>query len=187
MNSIQSDSDDDLRHLYASVTLACVSGIGPRLRQLLLERFGSPEAVLAARPEELRSVARIGPKISEEILAANVDSTAEEVIALCCRHSVSICLEGSSDYPSLLREYAILQEFFLFVEQSNRATHLPLPLLVLDTPPPTVSRSLSNSLEILLAARLHDHQRQLAESMRRPTAEPFLPADERSPCLEAEC
>lgn len=102
VNSIQSDSDDDLRHLYASVTLACVSGIGPRLRQLLLERFGSPEAVLAARPEELRSVARIGPKISEEILAANVDSTAEEVIALCCRNSVSICLEGSSDYPSLL-------------------------------------------------------------------------------------
>jgi ERCC4-type nuclease len=52
----RSDSD-----LLAHLRLACVPGVGSRLRRMLLERFGSPEQVLAAPAAEIASVARIGP------------------------------------------------------------------------------------------------------------------------------
>ncbi|RMF98608.1 MAG: DNA-protecting protein DprA, partial [Planctomycetota bacterium] len=47
--------------------LALVEGVGPRLRQLLLARFGSYNAVLAASIEELRQVQGIGPKLVKRI------------------------------------------------------------------------------------------------------------------------
>ena len=39
--------------LLAQVRLACVPGVGSRLRQRLLARFGSPQAVFAAGAAEL--------------------------------------------------------------------------------------------------------------------------------------
>ena len=50
--------------LVDSVRLSLVSGVGPLLRKALLERFGSPAAVLAATRGELQSVEGIGPKIA---------------------------------------------------------------------------------------------------------------------------
>jgi DNA processing protein len=90
---------DDLR---GHVRLACVPGIGSRLRRLLLERFGSPEGVFAASADEIASVGRISRKLATALPTLANDSTADEVITLCRQRSVAILLEGTSAYPALL-------------------------------------------------------------------------------------
>lgn len=84
------------------VRLACLPGVGSHYRRLLLERFGSPAGVFAARPEELRSIAKIGKKLAEAIPALARDTTADDTLALCAKHAIDIVLEGSPDYPGLL-------------------------------------------------------------------------------------
>jgi DNA processing protein len=90
---------DDLR---GHVRLACVPGIGSRLRRLLLDRFGTPAGVFAASPAEIASVGRIGPKLAAAIPTLADAPIADEVIALCRKRAVDILLEGSDGYPSLL-------------------------------------------------------------------------------------
>jgi DNA processing protein len=92
-------SPDDLR---SHVRLACVPGIGSRLRRLLLDRFGTPEGVFAASPDEISSVGRISRKLAAALPTLADDPTADDVIALCRRRSVDILLEGRDAYPSLL-------------------------------------------------------------------------------------
>ncbi|MFM8378190.1 MAG: DNA-processing protein DprA [Planctomycetia bacterium] len=92
----------DLDHLRDHVRLACIPGVGSRYRRLLLERFGSPAGVFAAHPDELRSIARVGKQLAEAIPALARDSTADETLALCAKHSVDIVLEGTAEYPGLL-------------------------------------------------------------------------------------
>ena len=96
-------SPDDLPpHLLGHVRLACVPGIGSRLRRLLLDRFGTPEGVFAASPAEIASVGRIGPKLAAAIPLLRESSVADDVIALCRKRSVDIFLEGRDGYPPLL-------------------------------------------------------------------------------------
>ena len=93
-------SHDDT--FLAQVRLACVPGVGGRLRQLLLERFGSPQAVFAASPKEIAGIGRIGQSIAQAIPELARSSIAEEVIALCRAEGVRILVEGDDDYPGLL-------------------------------------------------------------------------------------
>jgi DNA processing protein len=96
-------SPDDLPpDLLGHVRLACVPGIGSRLRRLLLERFGTPECVFAASPAEIASVGRIGPKLAAAIPTLANSAVADDVIALCRKRSVDILLEGQDGYPPLL-------------------------------------------------------------------------------------
>ena len=92
-------SSADLR---GHVRLACVPGIGSRLRRLLLERFGSAEAIFQADPAELQGVARLGPKLAQEIPSYATSTAADEVLALCAARGVDIILEGDPRYPGLL-------------------------------------------------------------------------------------
>jgi DNA processing protein len=94
--------DDLPPDLLGHVRLACVPGIGSRLRRLLLDRFGTPEGVFAASPAEIASVGRISRKLAESLPTLANDSTADEVIALCRKRSVDILLEGGAGYPALL-------------------------------------------------------------------------------------
>ena len=48
--------------LVDTLRLSLVSGVGPRIRKALLERFGSARAALAAAPSELREVQGVGPE-----------------------------------------------------------------------------------------------------------------------------
>ena len=83
--------------------LTMVPGVGPRIRQTLLRRFGSPKAALTAAPGELRDVQGVGPKLCENILAADqIDVEAE--IALCRRRGIEILSESDPRYPRMLRE-----------------------------------------------------------------------------------
>jgi DNA processing protein len=79
-----------------------VPGIGSRLRRLLLERFGTPEGVFAASPDEIASVGRIGRKLATMIPTLADSAVADDVIALCRKRSVDILLDGTATYPALL-------------------------------------------------------------------------------------
>ncbi|RMG00688.1 MAG: DNA-protecting protein DprA, partial [Planctomycetota bacterium] len=85
---------------------ALVEGVGPRLRQLLLARFGSCDAVLAASTEELRQVQGIGPKLAKRIREAPSTEEVQALVDDCRRNAVRILTEADADYPPLLRETA---------------------------------------------------------------------------------
>lgn len=92
---------EDLHH---TLRLAMVAGVGPRTRRLLLDRFGSSEAVLAAAPSELRSVQGVGPKLVERIRAAREELDVEGLIGMCRNRGVQIIAETDEAYPSILRQ-----------------------------------------------------------------------------------
>jgi len=92
--------DDDC--LRADIRLASVPGVGPRSRRALLARFGSAEAVLAARPADLAQVPGVSRKVVEAIVAGGDDRYADGVLGLCRERGVGIVRHGSSDYPGLL-------------------------------------------------------------------------------------
>jgi len=103
--AVQDDTpaDDDL---LAHVRLACVPGIGSRLRRMLLERFGSPQQVFAASAREIASVARIGPKLLASLSDPTTSRVAETTLDLCRAGGVSLIVEGSDGYPGLLSRIA---------------------------------------------------------------------------------
>jgi DNA processing protein len=86
------------------VRLSLVSGVGPLLRKALLERFGSPAAVLAAGKDQLQSVDGIGPKIASRILAANDEIDAELELRIAADHGIDVLIESGDDYPRPLRQ-----------------------------------------------------------------------------------
>ncbi len=96
--------DDD--ELIDTLRLVLIDGVGPQTRQSLLRRFGSPRAVLAAGPGELREVEGVGPKLTGKILAAGGAVDVEEELALCRQHGIDILIESDPRYPRLLREIA---------------------------------------------------------------------------------
>jgi DNA processing protein len=97
---------DELSHeeLVDSLRLTLVSGVGPRIRHALLERFGSPRAVLTAARSQLREVPGVGPKLTERIAMAGDEIDVEAQIALCREHHLAILTESHCGYPRLLRE-----------------------------------------------------------------------------------
>jgi DNA processing protein len=92
---------DELVH---TLRLSLIPGVGPRTRQVLLERFGSAQAVLSAAPSELRGVSGVGPKLTGKIMAAGEQIDVEAEIALCQAHGITILTEADEQYPRLLRE-----------------------------------------------------------------------------------
>jgi DNA processing protein len=87
-----------------TLRLCLVSGVGPRIRKSLLERFGSARAALAAAPSELRAVYGVGPKLTHKIAGAEQEIDVEAEIALCREHGIDILIESHADYPRALRE-----------------------------------------------------------------------------------
>ena len=88
--------------LLSDLRLALVDGVGPRTRQTLLERFGTPAAVFAATPDELLEVSGIGPKIAASIVAAAHSGRAEAEWEQCQRHGIDLISQQDSAYPSAL-------------------------------------------------------------------------------------
>jgi DNA processing protein len=90
--------------LCDEVRLCLARGVGPRLRQLLLERFGNARAVLAAAPSDLREVPGIGAKISRAIDEARSGAEALHLIEECRRREIELLLPRDERYPRLLTE-----------------------------------------------------------------------------------
>ena len=87
----------------ANVRLSMVHGVGPRLRQELLTRFGSPDAIFAAQIGELERTQGIGPKLARSIVAARELDVAGEIRA-AWQHGVEIISDDHDQYPRLLKE-----------------------------------------------------------------------------------
>lgn len=99
--SVGNDGSDEL---VDTLRLSLISGVGPRIRKALLERFGSARAVLMAAPSELREVHGVGPKLTRSIAEADHAIDVEAEIALCREHGIDILTEAHTDYPRPLRE-----------------------------------------------------------------------------------
>jgi DNA processing protein len=90
--------------LKATIRLALTPGVGPRIRQSLLERFGSPEAVFEAAPSELRDTPGVGAKLCQRITAARGEIDVEGELELCRTKGVSLVTLDDEAYPRALRE-----------------------------------------------------------------------------------
>jgi DNA processing protein len=88
----------------AALRLSMVSGVGPRIRQVLLERFATAQDVLAAAQSQLREVPGVGPKLSAAITRAEREVDVEGEISLCRSHGVALVAVGDADYPASLAE-----------------------------------------------------------------------------------
>ena len=88
----------------ASIALNLVPGVGPVRLRRLLDAFGSPEAVLAARPADLRSVDGVGSEVAEAIhrWREHADPVAELDRARAL--GATVLTWDSPEYPRLLRE-----------------------------------------------------------------------------------
>jgi DNA processing protein len=105
MTDIEPPADElSDEELVDSLRLTLVSGVGPRIRRALLDRFGTPRAVLAAARSQLREVPGVGPKLTERIAAASDEIDVEAQIALCREHGLAILTESHPGYPRVLRE-----------------------------------------------------------------------------------
>jgi DNA processing protein len=89
-----------LDYLHLSLT----AGIGPRLRTQLLERFGTPTAVLAASPVELRGVPGIGPELARRLAVAREVSGAVDELTYCQQAGIQILTQRCVGYPRGLQE-----------------------------------------------------------------------------------
>ncbi|MFO0967965.1 MAG: DNA-processing protein DprA [Gemmataceae bacterium] len=91
--------DDERRALLA---LHLVPGIGPKLLDALLERFGSALAAVNAAPEDITDVPHIGPQLAMKLWQALKNRNVDAEIELLERHSVQVLTRGGESYPSLL-------------------------------------------------------------------------------------
>lgn len=80
-------------------------GIGPRAATMLLERFGSPDAVFHARRTELEQL-RLSPETIEFILKREFDTKADEELAAVKEIGGDILVLDDGSYPNLLRQIA---------------------------------------------------------------------------------
>jgi DNA processing protein len=100
LNPSASSSDD----LADALRLSLVSGIGPRIRKLLLEAFGSPSAVFSAAPSDLRCVQGVGPELTRRIAVAREEIDVQAELDLCAANGIRILNDSEADYPRALRE-----------------------------------------------------------------------------------
>ena len=97
-------SATDESHLIDMLRLNLVPGVGPRMRQALLDHFGDAGKVLSARSHDLRCVPGIGSKLALAILDENDPATAERELARCRQLGIRFYVRGAEDYPALLAE-----------------------------------------------------------------------------------
>jgi DNA processing protein len=81
------------------LALHLVTGIGPRLTAVLLERFGSPAGILAASRDEIMEIPYVGPKVAGQLHAAWQNPAIDSECALIEQHAVTLVRLGAPDYP----------------------------------------------------------------------------------------
>ena len=85
------------------VWLTALPGLSNRSRLLLLERYGSPEDVYYADPEELAQVEGLTPG-QAALLADKSLSRADRILADCARGDMFLLTMQDAAYPARLRD-----------------------------------------------------------------------------------
>ncbi len=83
----------------ALLALHLVPGLGSRLTNALLERFGSARAVLGAPPSQWLEIPYLGQKVVENMAAARDGKAVAAEIALLEKHGVHLLIRGEANYP----------------------------------------------------------------------------------------
>ena len=95
-------SDSSLtREQIDYLRLALVHGVGPRTMLSLVEYFGSASEALAASECQLKSVERVGPKLSQAIRESKSTRLVDRVVDHCQRNQVRILFPTDEDFPEL--------------------------------------------------------------------------------------
>ena len=98
-------SDSSLtREQIDYLRLALVHGVGPRTMLSLVEYFGSASEALAASECQLKSVERVGPKLSQAIRESKSTRLVDRVVDHCQRNQVRILFPTDEDFPELLTQ-----------------------------------------------------------------------------------
>lgn len=100
-SSETADNSPSEQVLHA-LRLNLIPGIGPRLSQLLMDRFGSIAAILSASMTELQQVSGIGSKLAMSILTHGTKEDALEEWGRCQRAGVKLLLRGEGRYSPAL-------------------------------------------------------------------------------------
>lgn len=97
-----SDTSTDDEELLEALRMHLVPGIGPRHSQLLLDYFGSPQAVFRATTEQWQQVEGIGPKIAMSLAAAKLGREAEAELDEARKLGVRLLRRGTANYPKAI-------------------------------------------------------------------------------------
>ena len=97
---------DDAYHarLVAHLRLSLIEGVGPRLYQLLVNRFGSPEAVFSASEDALLETPGVGRRLAARLRNPPSVAETEELIENCYKAGIDILWIEHIRYPRLLKE-----------------------------------------------------------------------------------
>lgn len=98
--ALTADAQPD--RILNALRLNLIPGIGPRLTQLLMDRFGSAQAILSASINELQQVQGIGSKLAMSILTNGSVAEAMDEWKRCCATGVEIFLRGEGRYSPAL-------------------------------------------------------------------------------------
>lgn len=85
-----------------ALRLNLVPGIGPRLTQLLCDRFGSVSAILSASVADLQRVPGIGPKLAMSLITHGRPDEALDEWKRCQAAGVRLFLRGEGHYSPAL-------------------------------------------------------------------------------------
>jgi DNA processing protein len=99
----QLDLDDPVS---AALCLALTPGIGPVNYRTLVAALGSPRSVLAASPEQLRTVPGIGAKLTRSLVTATQTVDISGELQRCREHSIELLSCDAARYPRRLTEIA---------------------------------------------------------------------------------
>lgn len=90
--------------LLDCLRLNLIPGIGPRMLQVLLERFETPAGVLSASHASLLETPGIGRKLASAIVEARQSDAALTELERCRAGGVELILRGADAYPKMLAE-----------------------------------------------------------------------------------
>ncbi|HTN04863.1 MAG TPA: DNA-processing protein DprA, partial [Planctomycetaceae bacterium] len=99
MTDFAAAPDDLASDVVDALRLTLVPGIGSRMYQLLVDRFGSPGAVLEASIAQLREVSGVGPKLAMAIVAEGTPAAARAEWERCRAAGARLLLRGRHGYP----------------------------------------------------------------------------------------
>jgi DNA processing protein len=91
-----------MEKLLPWLTLKGVPGVGNRIFKRLLDRFGSPQAALAASHNELTAVAGISARMATAIHRQRAPDEARRELDLATRHNLHIITMADAAFPPLL-------------------------------------------------------------------------------------
>jgi DNA processing protein len=86
------------------VALSLIPGLGPRLTQALIDRFGSAEAARRASASELQEVPHVGAKLAHAFADALRSADPQAELERVAKHGVQLVPLNSDDYPARLKD-----------------------------------------------------------------------------------